>query len=65
MKIKIGPDIQLEVSSELIQKINRIRTTLMEVKKVELEYGKYFIRFWMVDHGNGKLVLNIQIEEAT
>lgn len=65
MKIKIGKDISIEASAEIVLKIQRVFAILKETQKVELEYDKYFIRFWRVDHGSGKPSINIQIQEMS
>jgi hypothetical protein len=65
VKIRIGKDISIEASADLITKLRKISSMLKDTTKVEFEYDKYFLRCWRVDHGNGKKVLTIQIEEVT
>ncbi len=63
MKIQIGKDISIEVSTDLMIKIHRVFSMLKDANKVEVEYDKYLLRFWRVDHGSGKKVLNVQVED--
>ncbi len=65
MKIQIGKDISIEASAELVVKIHSIFRILKDVKKVDVDYDKYLIRIWTVDHGAGRPAMNIQIQEKT
>lgn len=65
MKIKIGNDITIEASPDLIMKAHKVIAVLKDTKKVEIEYNGRMIRCWMVDHGSGKPSLNIQVLESS
>ena len=64
MIISIGSGIKIEASPELVLKVRSVLKMIKDTKKIELEYDKYLIRFWTTDHGNGKKVLSIQVEEV-
>jgi hypothetical protein len=65
MIISIGSGIKIEASTELVLKVRSVLKMIKDTNKIELEYDKYLIRFWMADHGNGKKVLSIQVEEVS